>query len=75
MLDMPGWEGSQLIVKSRIEFCFIECPSQSRQKQDFNNELDASIDANSVMAVKKNAVIVKFSNRLLAARIFISLSL
>lgn len=67
MLDMPGWEGYQLIVKSRIELGFIECPSQSRQKHAFYNELDAGIDANSAMAVKENAVIVKFSYSLLAA--------
>jgi len=69
MLDMPGWEGSQLIVKSRIELGFTKCPSQSRQNQAFYNEVDASIDTNSAMAVKENAVIVKFSNSLLAAPI------
>lgn len=66
MLDMPGWEGSQLIVKSGTELGFIECPSQSRQNQAFYYELDASIDAKSAMDVKENAVIVKFSNSLLA---------
>lgn len=69
MLDMPGWEGYQLIVKSRIELGFTECPSQSRQNQAFYNKLDAGIDAKSATAVKENAVIVKFSYRLLAAPI------
>lgn len=67
MLDMPGWEGSCLIVKSRIERGFVQCPSESRQKQAFYNELDGSIDVNDAKAVKENAAIVKFCHSSLAA--------
>lgn len=69
MLDMPGWKGSQLIVKSRIELGFIECPSQSEKTQAFYNEQDASIDANSATAGQENAVIIKLSNSLLSVHI------
>lgn len=69
MLDIPGWKGSQRIVKSRIELGFIECPSQSVKTQAFHNEQDASIDANSATAGQENAVIIKLSNSLLSVYI------
>lgn len=69
MLDMPGWKGSQLIVKSRIELGFIECSSHSMKTQAFYNEQDASIDANSATAGQENAVIIKLSNSLLSVYI------
>lgn len=69
MLGMPGWKGSQLIVQSRIELGFIECPSQSRKTQAFYNEQDASRDANGATAGQENAVIIKLSYSLLAVHI------
>lgn len=66
---MPGCKGSQLIVKSRIELGFIECPSQSVKTQAFYNEQDASTDANSATAGQENAVIIKLSNSFISMHI------
>lgn len=66
---MPGWKGSQLIGKSRIDLGFTECPSQSVKIRTFYNEQGASIDANSAMAGQENAVLIKLSNGLLSVHI------